>query len=161
MSPAAAPTLSAPRASGQPAAVPPGDLTELPAGTVQLNGRAVPVQSLRISTIALVPANCGCGAALGRLAGQAVGAHVSLYFAGAGQEIPQLPALVAAYGDGAAVAMADNDSVLSARYRPDGLTVLLVFKDATAGVFRDLSANFQLAPTLRELRLAGASLSAS
>jgi hypothetical protein len=161
MSPAAAPTLSAPRASGQPAGTPPGDLTELPAGTVQLNGRAVPVRSLRIATIALVPANCGCGAALSRLASQAVGAHVSLYFAGAGQVIPQLPALVARYGDGAAVATADNDSVLSVKYRPTELTVLLVFKDATAEVFRDLQANFQLAPALRELRLAGASLSAT
>jgi hypothetical protein len=158
MSPASAPVLSSPQASGQPAG-PAGDLTELPAGTVQLNGRTVPVRSLVTSTIALVPANCDCTAELGRLAEQAVAAHVSLYFAGAGQVIPQLPALVALYGDGAAVAAADYDSVLSVKYRPAGLTVLLVFRDATARVLRTLPANFQLAPTLRELNLNGASLS--
>ena len=159
MSPASAPTLNAPRTSGQPAAVPHDVLTELPVGTVQLNGRTVPVRSLVTSTIALVPGNCGCGAALGRLAGQAAGAHVSLYFAGSGQVIPQLPALVARYGDGAAVVAADYDSVLSVAYHPAGLTVLLVFSDATAEVVRGLSADFQLAPTLHELRLAGHSLS--
>ncbi|HEX7162934.1 MAG TPA: hypothetical protein VF223_17085 [Trebonia sp.] len=160
MSPASAPTLSAPQSPARPA-VPPGHLTELPAGTVQLAGRTVRVRSLVTSTIALVPENCDCGAALGRLAVQAVGAHVNLYFAGTGPVIPQLPALVARYGDGAAVATADSNSVLSAAYRPAGLTVLLVFRDATAEVLRRLPANFQLSPSLRELKLAGASLSAS
>ena len=160
MSPASAPTLSAPRSSA-PARRPPGDLAELPAGTVQLDGRTVPVRSLVTSAIALVPANCGCGAELGRLAGQAVAAHVSLYFAGTGQAISQLPALVDRYGDGAAVAAADYDSVLTVAYRPAGLTVLLVFRDAMAEVRRDLRADFELAPTLRELKLAGASLSTS
>ena len=160
MSPASAPTLSAPQSSARPAAGPPSGLTELPTGTVQLSGRAVALRSLVSSTIALVPANCGCGAALGRLAGQAAGTHVSVYFAGTGQEVAQLPSLVTRYGDGAAVAAADYGGVLSARYRPDGLTVLLVFRDATAEVLRNLPASFQLTPMLRELNLAGASLSA-
>jgi hypothetical protein len=160
MSPASAPTLSAPQTSGQPA-VPPGNLTELPAGTVQLNGRTVPVRSLVTAAIALVPANCGCDDELGRLAGQAVAAHVGLYFAGSGQEISQLPALVERYGDGAAVAATDYDGVLTVAYRPAGLTVLLVFSDAMAEVLRNLRADFELAPTLRELKLAGASLSSS
>jgi hypothetical protein len=158
MSPASAPTLSAPRTSGRPAAAA-GNLTELPAGSVQLSGRTVPVRSLVTAAIALVPANCGCGAELGRLAGQAVAAHVSLYFAGSGQEVSQLPALVDRYGDGAAVAATDYDSVLTVAYRPAGLTVLLVFRDAVAEVRRDLGADFDLAPTLRELKLASASLS--
>jgi hypothetical protein len=38
--------------------------------------------------------------------------------------------------------------------------VLLVFKDATAEVLRSLPASFQLAPELRELKLAGVALSA-
>ena len=158
MSPASAPTLSAPRSSAQPAGSP-GDLTELPTGTVELNGRTVQVRSLVSSTIALIPANCDCGAALGRLAGQAAGAHVGVYFSGADQEIAQLPALVGRYGDGAAVAVTDYAGVLSARYRPAGLTVLLVFRDATAEVLRGLPPNSQLVPMLRELKLAGASLS--
>ena len=63
MSPASAPTLNGPQTSA-PAAAPPGELTELPTGTVQLDGRTVPVRSLVSSVIALVPANCGCGPAL-------------------------------------------------------------------------------------------------
>jgi hypothetical protein len=160
MSPASAPTLSAPQTSGQPSASP-GDLAELPAGSVQLSDRTVPLRSLVTSTIAIVPANCGCDAELGRLAGQAVSAHVGLYFAGDGQAIPQLPALVARDGDGVAVAAADHDGVLKSAYHPVGLTVLLVFKDATVEVLRTLQAGFQLVPTLRELRLAGTSLSTS
>ncbi len=159
MSPAAAPTLS-PRTSTQPAAAP-EDLATLPKGTVQLEGRTVLVRSLVTSAIALVPPDCGCGTALRRLAGQTVAAHVKLYFAGAGRAIAQLAALTAAYGDGAAVAAADDDSVLAAAYHPVHLTVLLVFKDATAEVQRNLAGDFQLASTLSELKLAGASLSAS
>ena len=159
MSPASAPTVSAPRTSSQPVA--PGDLTELPAGSVQLDGHSVPLRSLVTSTIALVPANCGCDAALGRLAGQAVAAHVHLYFAGAGPVISQLPALVARDGHGAAVATADSDGVLSVAYHPAELTVLLVFKDATVEVLRTLPADSQLAAALRELTLAGASTSTS
>jgi hypothetical protein len=160
MSPASAPTLTAPRASGEPV-TPRAALTELPFGTVQLGGRTVQVRSLVTSAIALVPADCGCDAALGRLAGQAVAAQVSLYFAGAGQAIPQLPALVARDGDGAAVPVSDSDNVLTVAYHPYGLTVLLVFNDATAEVVRGLAGNFELAPRLGELKEAGASLSAS
>jgi hypothetical protein len=157
MSPASAPTLNSPPLSTQPR-VPAGDLTELPTGSVQLGARTVPVRSLVTSTIALVPANCGCGPELGRLAGQAVAAHVDLYFSGAGAVISQLPSLIALYGDGAAVAAADYDNVLTFTYHPAGLTVILVFKDDRAEVVRNLPVNFELAPTLRELKLAGASL---
>jgi hypothetical protein len=160
MSPASAPTLTTPKAPS-PAAPPSGELSKLPVGTVQLNGHPSPARSLVTSAIAIVPANCGCGAELGRLAEQAVAAHVNLYFAGAGQVISQLPGLVARYGDGAAVATADNDSVLTAAYRPAGLTVLLVFRDATAEVLRGLPASFQVTPILRELSLASTSLGAS
>ena len=160
MSPASAPTLNTPRSSASPA-VRPGDLTALPTGTVQVNGRAEPVRSLVTATIALVPANCACDAQLDRLAGQAIAARVSLYFAGAGRVIPQLPGLVARDGDGAAVATVDNDNVLSAAYHPAGLTVLLVFSDAKAQVVRGLSGSFELTPTLRELRLASTTIGAS
>jgi hypothetical protein len=160
MSPASAPTLSSPPLPAQPS-LSPGDLTELPTGSVQLGAHTVPVRSLVTSTIALVPANCNCGPELGRLAGQAAAAHVGLYFAGAGAVISQLPSLVALYGDGVAVAAADYDNVLTLAYHPTGLTVLLVFKDARAEVVKELPADFQLAPTLRELKLPGASLSAN
>jgi hypothetical protein len=161
MSPASAPTLSTPQTSAQPSASP-GNLTELPAGAVRLaDGRTVPLRSLVTAAIAIVPVNCGCGTELARLAGQAASADVGLYFAGDGQAIQQLPALVAHYGDGVAAAAADYDGVLDIAYHPAGLTVLLVFKDATAEVFEGLQADFELEPTLRELKLSGAGLSTS
>jgi hypothetical protein len=156
MSPASAPTLSGPQASTQPA-VSPANLSELPTAAVQVNGRTVPVRSLVTSAIALVPANCGCGPALGRLATEAVAVHVAVYFAGTGAAIPQLPALTARYGDGVAVAAADRAGVLSEDYHPVGLTVLLVFKDATAEVVKNLPGDFQLTAALQGLRLDGAS----
>lgn len=161
MSPASAPTLSGPQTSPQTSpqpAISPADLGALPAGTVLLNGHAVPVRSLVTATIAIVPANCDCGAALDRLANQAVAAGVSLYFAGDGAEIPRLPALTSRYGDGEAVAVADSNGVLSRTYHPVGLTVLLVFKDATAEPVKNLSGDFELTPVLRELKLTSTSL---
>jgi hypothetical protein len=158
MSPAVAPTLSGPQ-TASPTATPVSQLTELPAGNVQLGGKTVPARSLITSVIALVPANCDCGPALQRLAGQAVAAHVPVYFAAAGGQIAQLGTLTARYGGGAAAAVADNAGVLTGEYRPVGLTVLLVFKDATAEVLRHLPANFLLASGLRELGQPGAALS--
>ena len=157
MTPTPLPTQSGPRLSPQPA-ISPADLGPLPTGNVQVDGRAQPVQALATATIAIVPANCDCGTALGRLAKQAVAAQVGLYFAGDGAEIPQLPVLTSRYGDGAAVAMADVNGVLSHKYHPLGLTVVLVFKDATAEAVRNLSGGFQLTPVLQELKLASTSL---
>lgn len=153
VSPASAPTLRP-----TPPAQSPGlaqTLTELPQGTVQLDGRTVPVRSLASSVIALVPASCGCGAELERVAAQASAAHVSLYFAATGAGIAQLPALTARYGDGAAKPAADTHGVLSGEYHPAGLTVLLVFSDATAVVRRNLGDAFQLGVTQRSLMTTG------
>ena len=152
ISPASAPTLSRPPvASAKPA-----DLTSLPSGTVQLDGRAVPVRSLVSSALALVSADCRCGPALRRLARQAAAAHVGLYFVGSGAVIPQLATLAAQYGGGAAAAVYDTRNVLGARYHPAGVTVLLVYSDATARIRRDLPAAFDLSPALQELALPGA-----
>ena len=152
ISPASAPTLSRPPvASAKPA-----DLTSLPSGTVQLDGRAVPVRSLVSSALALVSADCGCGPALRRLARQAAAAHVGLYFVGSGAAIPQLATLTAQYGGGAAAAVYDTGNVLGARYHPAGVTVLLVYSDATARIRRNLPPTFQLSPALQELAFPGA-----
>ncbi|MGH3266751.1 MAG: hypothetical protein ACRDNS_32755, partial [Trebonia sp.] len=78
MGPASAPTLSSPQPSGQ-SATPRADLTELPAGTIELDGHTVSTRSLASSAIALVPAGCGCDARLDRLAAQAVATHTNLY----------------------------------------------------------------------------------
>ena len=154
-SPASAPTLTQPPRSSAGQAVPPAALTSLPAGTVLLNGRAEPVRSLASSALALVPAGCDCGPALSRLAGQAAQAHVGLYFVGAGAAIPQLAGLIAQYGGGTAKAVYDTGDVLAAAYHPDGLTVLLVYSDATADVRRNLPHGFLLTPVLRQLTQPG------
>jgi hypothetical protein len=155
ISPASAPTLAGPPRFSASPLVRPAALTTLPTGTVRLDGRAEPVRSLASSALALVPAGCDCGPALSRLAGQAAAAHVGLYFAGAGAAIPQLAGLTARYGGGTAKAVYDTGGVLAAAYHPDGLTVLLVYSDATADVRRNLPPDFQLTPVLRQLTQPG------
>ncbi len=154
ISPASAPTLSGPAPSAISSAQS-ADLTSLPAGTVQLDGRTVPVRSLVSSALALVPADCGCGPTLRRLATEAAAARVGLYFVGSGAAIPQLPALTADYGGGAAEAVYDTGNVLGTAYRPAGVTVLLVYSDATARIRRDLQPGFQLGAVLSKLSLPG------
>jgi hypothetical protein len=155
MRPAAAPTLGGPQA-GRPVV----EMAALPSGDVQLDGKPVAVRSLVTSVIALVPAGCDCGVGLRRLADQAAQANVRLYFAGAGQPVAQLEALATRYGNGKATAAADRDRVLEQAYNPSGLTVLLVFSDATAEVLRDLPVTFELSPTLRRLTQPSTSVTA-
>lgn len=69
--------------------------------------------------------------------------------------MPQLADLTAQYGEGAALAVYDADNLLGAAYHPAGLTVLLVYSDATALVRTDLPAGFQLTSALRELTRPG------
>jgi hypothetical protein len=156
ISPAAAPTVpSRANATATAAASLPVGLTMLPSGTVRLDGRTEPVRGMTSAVLALVPGGCGCAPALRRLASQAVNARVGLYFVGEGPTIPRLPALTAQDGDGAAVAVSDNKNVLGSVYRPAGLTVLLVYSDATAQVRRDLGSDFQLGPMMHALSLPG------
>jgi hypothetical protein len=157
ISPARAPTVPVQPQVSAGSAARPADLTSLPPGIVELEGKSEPVRSLVSSVIALVPAGCDCGPALRRLAGQAIAAHVGLYFAASGAAIADLNDLAAHYGGGAAVTVYDRANVLGAAYRPAGLTVLLVYHDATARVHRDLPQDFQLSPALRTLSKPGAS----
>jgi hypothetical protein len=141
-----------PRATGTTVA-----LTTLPAGSVQIDGKtSEPVRSLVSSAIALVPDDCGCGQSLIRLAGQARAAGARVYFVGSGVPSAQLLAETAEYGDDDAVAADDADGVLTDAYHPGGLTVLLVFSDATAEVRRNLAGNFELGLTPGELDSPGA-----
>jgi hypothetical protein len=165
ISPASAPTVSsspraaasAPGASGAPRTPSPASSpARLPTGTVQLDSRAVPVRSLVSSALALIPAGCACGPALRRLAGQAAAARVRLYFAASGAVMAQLASLTAQYGGGAAAAVYDTRGVLDGTYHPVGLTVLLVYSDATARVQANLPAGFQLTSALRGLSQPGA-----
>jgi len=164
ITPASAPTVSPPRAAASvPAsaralspATSAAGLTKLPAGTVQLDSRAVPVRSLVSSALALIPAGCTCGPALRRLAAQTAAAHVHLYFVASGAATAQLASLTRQYGGGAAAPVYDTGSLLDGTYHPAGLTVLLVYRDATARVQTDLPADFQLTSALRGLSQPGA-----
>ena len=144
---------ASPRASNSPASL----LTTLPAGSVRLDGKtSEPVRSLVSSAIALVPADCGCGQSLTRLTDQAYAAGARVYFVGAGVPSAQLIDETVRYGGGHAVAADDADGVLTDAYHPTGLTVLLVFSDATAEVRKNLSGNFKLGLTPGELNSPGA-----
>ena len=68
-----------------------------------------------------------------------------------------LASLAARYGESVAVPVFDKQDVLAAAYHPVRLTVLLVYRDATAKVLRDLRAGFQLGPDLRQLASSGTS----
>lgn len=150
ISPASAPTLSRPP---QATASAPGrsGLTRLPAGDVRVGTGTEPVRSLVSSALALIPVNCDCGPALRRLAGQAAAARRTLYFVASGAAMSQLAALTAQNGGGRAIAVYDNGNLLGAAYHPAGLTVLLVYSDATALVRANLPAGFQLTSALRGL----------
>lgn len=156
ISPASAPTVTEPTAQAPTATAGlPVGLTVLPAGNVELDGRAEPIRGITSAVVALVPGDCACGTALRRLAGQAAQSRVPVYFVGEGTAIPQITTLTAQYGAGAAVSGSDSGGVLDAAYRPDGLTVLLVYSDSTAQVRRHLTPDFQLSPSLRVLSLPG------
>jgi hypothetical protein len=168
ISPAVAPTVSpSPAASASrpatsvtpasgasllPATAP---LSSVPAGTIHVGSRSMPVRDLVSSVLALIPANCSCGTSLRRLAGQASAARAAVYFVGEGAASTQVQSLLATYGDGSAIAAYDTSGVLDHRYRPDGLTLLMVYADATAQVERDLTPDFQFGSVLDRLVLTG------
>jgi hypothetical protein len=160
MTPAATPTItSTPSLAPSEQA---SGLTTLPAGDVRLvAGPSVAVQSLVSSVLALVPAGCDCDEELDRLAVQTLAAAVPLYFVGTGAPSQQLAAETNQDGDSHAIAADDTDGVLTDAYRPDGLTLLLVYKDAKADIRRNLGSTFQLGPALSGLKSASPTASAS
>ena len=144
------------QSASPPVSTAPAVLTTLPAGNVQLDGETRQVHSLVSSAVALVPANCGCGSSLSRLEGQAIAAGASLYFVGtAGASSTQVMRDTVDYGHGHAIPGNDADGVLADAYHPAGLTVLLVFSDATVEVRRDLSGPFELNLSPGELKQPG------
>ena len=156
ISPAEQDTNLSPSATPRASSGPTG-LTNLPPGNVQLDGQTKLIRSLVSSAIALVPKDCGCGPSLSRLEGQALAGGASVvYFVGTGAPSAQLTEEANTYGRGHALPADDADGVLARAYHPTGLTVLLVFSDATAEVQRNLSGNFQLGLTPFELHSPGA-----
>lgn len=157
ISPASAPVLSrsAPPAS-RPASVPASQsasavATQLPAGTVVVKGRAIPVRSLRSVVLALVPAGCNCSQTLRQLTTQAARARVQVYFVGTPSAMPDVNTLARTAGQGTAVAVKDAENVLGSAYHHAGLTIVLVRADASATVHWNVTGGFQLEDQLRML----------
>ena len=137
---------SAPRPAS-PSATPAG----LPDATVQAGNQTVQLRDLRPAALALVPASCRCDAAARQLAAQANAARVRLYFVTAGSTLAQVRALAQQRGMPATHLILDRRTVLRAAYPPAGLTVVLVYRDGSVRLERNLGPGVRLEESLRAL----------
>lgn len=128
----------------------------LPAATVALGGRQIPLRDLTSSVLTLVPSGCNCVTALQQLAQQATATQVKVYFVGTDGAIRPLTNLARQIGHGAIQVVDDTGNVIGATYRPAGLTAVLVHSDAaTAPVQRNLRQGLQLRANLAKLGAPG------
>lgn len=125
----AGPTQSRVTPSSRPTAGQVGAL--LPAGTVVIGGRNVPLRSLKPSVLALVLPGCQCVPALSQLVSEAGAAGVPLYLVETGSRVPGLARL--ASGAGPAATVADDTGRVLAAFQPSGsgLTAILVRSSGT------------------------------
>ena len=93
-------------------------------------GRRVPLQRLVTAAIAIIPANCHCAEAIGRLLAGARLAKVKVYLVGLnGSSVSDLRHEAPPLAATTAILAIDANNVLASVYRPTGrLTVLLVDK---------------------------------
>ena len=124
---------------------------QLPDATVQADNQTVQLRDLRPSALALVPEACQCDAAARQLAAQANAAGVRLYFVTAGSTLAQVRALARQRGMPASHLIQDRRTVLQAVYRPTGLTVVLVYRDGSVRLERDLRSAVRIEAGLRSL----------
>ena len=119
-SPAPSAAGQATAGAGQTAGAP------LPAATIVAAGKPVLLSHLTSAALAIVPATCGCSAAIRQLVGQARAAGVTLYLVGPKGSSGELARLMPPGSAGTAIIATDAADVLQATYKPAGLTVLLV-----------------------------------
>jgi hypothetical protein len=116
------PALSRPGAGAKPV------ITRLPSKTISVSGKLVPLRTLRVTVLAIVPVNCGCDAAIKHLLQQAKATAVPVYLVGPPGSslamLDQLADLVA--GTKMTRVATDNQDVLTADFPKVGLTVLLI-----------------------------------
>jgi len=129
----------------------------LPAGkAITVAGKPVRLSTLMSAVLALIPARCGCTTAVRQLLAQAATAGVNLYLvAPRGSNPAGLNKLVAdtGGGTGSTRVATDSDDVLTAMFRPTGLTVLLVVAHGMVSLAPRLGPNLE--KQLRSLRHAG------
>ncbi len=124
----------------------------LPAGTVQADGKAVALRTVRAAVLALIPAGCHCGTAAERVSSQARAANVPVYLVAVGTSLQQVKAIGPAGRGGTVLLATDTDGALGRVYHPSGLTVVLVNPAGLVrSVQRNLAPSVQLGSSLRAL----------
>ena len=126
----------------------------LPASTVQLDGKALELGTVRTAVLALVPAGCHCATAAKQVSRQATDADVAVYLIAVGRSVSEVKAMAPKPGKTATILVAsDTHGVLTGAYHPSGLTVVLVDQ---VGLVRSVQRNLE--PTVRlgdSLRMLG------
>jgi hypothetical protein len=147
LAPPPAQATGAPPAASQPAS----RGGQLPDATVLADNQTVQLRDLKPSALALVPAACRCDAAARQLAAQANAAGVRLYFVTAGSTLAEVRALAQQRGMPVSHLIQDRRTVLRAVYRPTGLSVVLVYRDGSVRLERDLRPGVRIEASLRSL----------
>jgi len=125
----------------------------LPASTVQLDGRALELSTVRTAVLALVPAGCHCAAAARQVSRQAAAANVAVYLIAVGRSVSEVRAMAPKPSKTATILVAsDTHGVLTGAYHPSGLTVVLVDQvGSVRSVRKNLGPTVQLGDSLSML----------
>jgi hypothetical protein len=146
-----------PRTTLSPAAPPPGRMGGLlPQAQVLVGSKTASLRALAApSVLAVVPRECGCAAALRRLAAQAARMRIVIYFVTTAGGVNQLARLARRAGSRKAKLVEDSRNSLSI-YKPAGLTAILVHRDrAVTEVDRQLTSGFHLEAKFQGLSAPG------
>ena len=125
----------------------------LPASTVQLDGKAFELSTVRTAVLALVPAGCHCAAAAKQVSLQAIAANVAVYLIAVGRSVTEVKAMAPKASKTAMILVAsDTHGVLTGAYHPSGLTVVLVDQvGSVRSVQKNLGPAVQLGDSLSML----------
>ena len=125
----------------------------LPASTVQLDGKAFELSTVRTAVLALVPAGCHCAAAARQVSLQASAANVAVYLIAVGRSVSEVRAMAPKPSKTATILVAsDTHGVLTGAYHPSGLTVVLVDQvGSVRSVQKNLGPAVQLGDSLSML----------
>jgi hypothetical protein len=142
-------------AAGSGAAGPAQSAAQLPGKSISVAGKRVALRTLISTALAIVPANCGCAAAVRQLLEQAKLAKVTIYLVGPRGSAAELARLAAHATPGRALVATDAANVLESAYRTAGLTVLLVDSHGVVMIASGLHPGLHLERELDLLRPAG------
>jgi hypothetical protein len=125
----------------------------LPDKTIEVSGKNVALRTLTTSALALVPAGCGCQAALQQMIKQALESDVALYLVTTDPGVAALQRIASPHP---AVRVADDhQNVLATAYSASGLSVILVGADGSVSLAQRLQPGLQLETEFLDLRQSG------